>query len=296
MRSSKSRSRNKSNRQRTLGNIVNRVFDSSGPEGKVRGTPQQIIEKYLTLARDAQLSGDRVAEQAFFQHAEHYTRMLGEAQKEMADRQPAHQGRAEGDDGRDSQPSGVNGHPQREAGGRDDHRRDEARRDQAGRENGLREGRDGRDPQRDQPFRDQSPRDLVGREQAPREQPPREQAGREQALREPAGREQPRLDVAPRSEGLRRDDLRPAAEPEVTLEPDARAEPSAPGLPDARATQDDQSAGPVETPEATVRPSRSRSPRVPRAEKPAAARSPRARRKPSESDARPEDLPAQGEE
>ena len=54
MRSSKSRSRNKSNRQRTLGNIVNRVFDSSGPEGKVRGTPQQIIEKYLTLARDAQ--------------------------------------------------------------------------------------------------------------------------------------------------------------------------------------------------------------------------------------------------
>ena len=83
MRSSKSRSRNKSNRQRTLGNIVNRVFDSSGPEGKVRGTPQQIIEKYLTLARDAQLSNDRVAEQSFLQHAEHYTRMLGEAQREM---------------------------------------------------------------------------------------------------------------------------------------------------------------------------------------------------------------------
>ena len=64
MRSSKSRSRNKSrNNPRSLGNIVNRVFDSSGPEGKVRGTPQQIIEKYLALARDAQLSGDRVAEQ-----------------------------------------------------------------------------------------------------------------------------------------------------------------------------------------------------------------------------------------
>lgn len=80
MRSSKSRSRNKSNRQRTLGNIVNSRLDSSGPEGKVRGTPQQIIEKYLTLARrDAQLSNDRVAEQSFLQHAEHYTRMLGEA-------------------------------------------------------------------------------------------------------------------------------------------------------------------------------------------------------------------------
>lgn len=96
MRSSKSRSRNKSNRQRTLGNIVNRVFDSSGPEGKVRGTPQQIIDKYLALARDAQLSSDRVAEQSFLQHAEHYTRMLGEAQREMAERQG--QQRPEGED------------------------------------------------------------------------------------------------------------------------------------------------------------------------------------------------------
>ena len=84
MRSSKSRSRNKSNRQRSIGNIINRVFDSSGPEGKVRGTPQQIIEKYLALARDAQLGNDRVAEQNFLQHAEHYTRMLGEAQRELA--------------------------------------------------------------------------------------------------------------------------------------------------------------------------------------------------------------------
>lgn len=99
MRSSKSRSRNKSNRQRSLGNIVNRVFDSSGPEGKVRGTPQQIIEKYLMLARDAQLSNDRVAEQAFLQHAEHYTRMLGEAQKELAREQEARQSQGQGGNG-----------------------------------------------------------------------------------------------------------------------------------------------------------------------------------------------------
>lgn len=66
-----------------MGNIVNRVFDSSGPEGKVRGTPQQIIDKYLILARDAQLSNDRVAAENFLQHAEHYTRMLGEAQREL---------------------------------------------------------------------------------------------------------------------------------------------------------------------------------------------------------------------
>ncbi|MFU8776943.1 MAG: DUF4167 domain-containing protein [Roseovarius sp.] len=83
MRSSKSRQRNKPNRNRTVGNVVNRVFDSSGPEGKVRGTPQQIIEKYSQLARDAQLAGDRVATENFQQHAEHYLRLLSEAQKEQ---------------------------------------------------------------------------------------------------------------------------------------------------------------------------------------------------------------------
>ncbi|MCH2094234.1 MAG: DUF4167 domain-containing protein [Rhodobacteraceae bacterium] len=84
MRSSKSRSRSKNNRNRSsVGNVVNRVFDSSGPEGKVRGTPQQIIDKYNQLARDAQLSNDRVAAENFQQHAEHYLRLLSEAQREQ---------------------------------------------------------------------------------------------------------------------------------------------------------------------------------------------------------------------
>ena len=62
---------------------MNRVFDSSGPEGKVRGTPQQIIEKYQQLTRDSQLSGDRVAAENFQQHAEHYMRIQAEAQREI---------------------------------------------------------------------------------------------------------------------------------------------------------------------------------------------------------------------
>src|SRR5210317_2030555 len=89
MKSSRSRSRSKGNRSRSNnqgGNVVNRVFDSSGPEGKVRGTPQQIIEKYNQLARDAQLSNDRVAAENFQQHAEHYTRLLSEAQREIESR------------------------------------------------------------------------------------------------------------------------------------------------------------------------------------------------------------------
>jgi hypothetical protein len=85
MRSSKSRSRNKQNRpgRPAGGNIINRVFESSGPDGKVRGTPQQIIEKYNQLYRDAQLANDRVNAENFAQHAEHYTRLLAEALREI---------------------------------------------------------------------------------------------------------------------------------------------------------------------------------------------------------------------
>ena len=83
MRSPKSRSRSNKNRNRSLGNSINRVFDSSGPDGKVRGTPQQIIDKYNQLARDSQLSNDRVSTENFQQHAEHYVRLLSEAQREM---------------------------------------------------------------------------------------------------------------------------------------------------------------------------------------------------------------------
>nr|WP_076649678.1 DUF4167 domain-containing protein [Pontibaca methylaminivorans] len=97
MRSSKSRSRSKSNRNRPAsgGNVVNRVFDSSGPEGKVRGTPQQIIDKYNQLARDAQLSNDRIATENFQQHAEHYLRLLSEAQREIDARREEQEARRE---------------------------------------------------------------------------------------------------------------------------------------------------------------------------------------------------------
>ena len=74
------RARGRGNRNKPSGNVINRVFESAGPEGKVRGTPQQIIDKYLTLSRDAQTSGDRVVAENFLQHAEHYQRILLEAQ------------------------------------------------------------------------------------------------------------------------------------------------------------------------------------------------------------------------
>ena len=83
----KSRNKHRNNGRRpNPGNVINRVFDSSGPEGKVRGTPQQIIDKYQSLAHDSQLSGDRVSAENFQQHSEHYSRLLLEAQKEIAEK------------------------------------------------------------------------------------------------------------------------------------------------------------------------------------------------------------------
>src|SRR6201996_6288377 len=54
----------------------NHVFDSNGPEIRIRGTAQQLFEKYLQLGRDATSGGDRVTAEGFFQHAEHYFRVL----------------------------------------------------------------------------------------------------------------------------------------------------------------------------------------------------------------------------
>ena len=90
--SGKSRNKNRNNGRRpNPGNVINRVFDSSGPEGKVRGTPQQIIDKYQSLAHDSQLSGDRVSAENFQQHSEHYARLLLEAQKEIAEKAVSHE-------------------------------------------------------------------------------------------------------------------------------------------------------------------------------------------------------------
>ena len=54
----------------------NHVFDSIGPDMRMRGTAQQLFEKYLQLGRDATGSGDRVMAEGYFQHAEHYFRIL----------------------------------------------------------------------------------------------------------------------------------------------------------------------------------------------------------------------------
>lgn len=54
----------------------NQTYDSNGPDIRIRGNAHQVLEKYLTLARDATLQGDRIAAENYYQHAEHYFRVI----------------------------------------------------------------------------------------------------------------------------------------------------------------------------------------------------------------------------
>ncbi len=89
-------------RNRKGPNPLSRSYESNGPDVKIRGTALHIAEKYIQLARDASSSGDRVAEQSYLQHAEHYFRIVAAAQAQMPQPQPF-QRPDENDDG-DEQP------------------------------------------------------------------------------------------------------------------------------------------------------------------------------------------------
>ena len=53
----------------------NTTFESNGPEGRLRGNAQQLYDKYIALAHDANAAGERVSAEAFSQFADHYYRV-----------------------------------------------------------------------------------------------------------------------------------------------------------------------------------------------------------------------------
>ena len=79
--------RNDGNRGRGQ-NPMTRVFESNGPDIKIRGTASHVAEKYVQLARDARSSGDPVAAENYYQHAEHYFRLIAAAQEQFRQNQP----------------------------------------------------------------------------------------------------------------------------------------------------------------------------------------------------------------
>src|SRR5215469_6726669 len=75
-------------RNRKSHNPLTRVYESNGPDIKIRGTASHVAEKYVQLARDAQASGDPVAAENYYQHAEHYFRMIAAVQEQFRQNQP----------------------------------------------------------------------------------------------------------------------------------------------------------------------------------------------------------------
>jgi hypothetical protein len=103
MRGRNNHNNNNNNNNRRNHNPLTRVYESNGPDVKIRGTANHVAEKYLQLARDAQTSGDPIAAENYFQHAEHYFRLIAVAQEQFRQQNPNFQARPEGSGGNDQQ-------------------------------------------------------------------------------------------------------------------------------------------------------------------------------------------------
>jgi hypothetical protein len=148
---------NNNNNNRRGQNPMTRVFESNGPDIKIRGTASHVAEKYVQLARDARSSGDPVAAENYYQHAEHYFRLIAAAQEQFRQNQP--QPRTENempstDEGEDEgesfsnfgqEPGFVPQQPQPSFVPRETPQRDHTQRDFQ--------------PREGQPYRDQPPRE-----------------------------------------------------------------------------------------------------------------------------------------
>jgi hypothetical protein len=109
------RGRNRNNNNNRSHNPLTKVFESNGPDVKIRGTASHVAEKYIQLARDAQSSGDPVAAENYYQHAEHYFRLIAAAQEQFRQSPQYNQGQSSGNDMRE----GSQGNDMREGSGND---------------------------------------------------------------------------------------------------------------------------------------------------------------------------------
>lgn len=138
---------NNNNNNRRSQNPMTRVYESNGPDIKIRGTASHIAEKYLQLARDARSSGDPVAAENYYQHAEHYFRLIAAAQEQFRQNQQPRGDEpvsSHSDDGEDDgenfsnfgqEPGFVPQPPQQSFGRERDGQRDHHQRDHQQRDN-----------------------------------------------------------------------------------------------------------------------------------------------------------------
>jgi hypothetical protein len=85
------RQRNRGGSRRGGAPNRSQVFDSNGPDVRIRGTAHQIVEKYAALAKDASSSGDHTLAENYLQHAEHYQRIINSWAEDTQSSAPAQQ-------------------------------------------------------------------------------------------------------------------------------------------------------------------------------------------------------------
>jgi hypothetical protein len=181
-------------------------------DNRSRGNAAQLLEKYKTLARDAQQSGDRVLTEYYLQFSDHYFRVLADTRARFEENQPRREGGSDNDapqnyDGTDDSDDAFDGdefdpRPQsRVQAPQAQPRYDREQQPQEARDDGDRDNRPRRD-YGDRPRtnngngQDRAPRDDYRQERAPREERPREDRPRE---------DRPRQERAPREERPRED-------------------------------------------------------------------------------------------
>src|SRR6201999_4581868 len=88
MRNRNNNNNNNNNNNRRGQNPMTRIFESNGPDIKIRGTASHVAEKYVQLARDARSSRSPGAAENYYQHAEHFFRLIAAAQEQLRQNQP----------------------------------------------------------------------------------------------------------------------------------------------------------------------------------------------------------------
>jgi len=134
--------------------------------GRGKGNPKQLIDKYKSLARDAMQAGDRVLAENYFQHADHYQRLLNERMGPMQDAESEPES---ADDEEASRPSRRRSRSQRA--------RDSAEPDQATADPRAEAG----DPRRGEDADDRQPDSVSAGAEEPSEKPRRRRAPRKPA-------------------------------------------------------------------------------------------------------------------
>lgn len=170
MRNRNNNNNNNNNNNRRGQNPLTRVYESNGPDIKIRGTASHVAEKYVQLARDARSSGDPVAAENYYQHAEHYYRIIAAAQEQFRQNQQQPRPDAEVTQTEDDDSDGYSSF---------------------GQEPGF-------VPQQQQPFMRDNGQQPYQREQPPREHRERDQQPREHRERE--HRPQPQYQPQPQNQ------------------------------------------------------------------------------------------------